>query len=826
MSHQSDRGPHAVVIDLDCMTGLQTARILARHGVPVVGIARDPKHPCSRTNVCERVLFADTRSDELIEVLGKLGPDWKRKPVLFPCSDLSVLGLSRNREILQYWYELLLPEPYVVEMMLDKFSFLDYAQKEGHPIPKTFFLQRRADAERAAHQLSYPCVLKPPMVTQQWKEFTTAKAFKVFSPEQLLAVYDRCSGWADMLLAQQWVEGTDASLYSCNCYFDARSEPLVTFVSRKLRQWPPEVGTSCLAEECRNSVVLEETVRLFRNVGLRGLGYVEMKKDPATGQHFIIEPNIGRPTGRSAIAEAAGVELVYSAYCDAVGRPVPANREQKYKGAKWIYFRRDFQSALHYWRRGDLTLGAWWRSLRGPKKSALFSWTDPAPFCLDLYKGFTRLSRNGMVNTPPHSEVAAVASASNGRKPEKIGEAENPAREGERRAEIDYDIHGVVGVRLIKPSPSDAAAVARQLGPLRRPLLREPDITLRFVESLATPDLQYVELEKNGFARDGFYLLQSGKRRARVRLAFDQIGRKCEIVCESGLRAVPLLLSIVNLTALQKGCVPLHASAFEYKGTGILLAGWSKGGKTEALLAFAAHGARFIGDEWILLEGSGERMYGIPENIRLWDWHIESLDHVRVQMPYSKRLLFRSVRWLDRMQERVHKNGLGHFLPLGLMREAMPALKRQLNVQVEPEKLFGTGLGPFAGKPEKVFFLTSHQDRRISIEPTDALEVARRMAASVHHEELRLFADYLAYKFAFPERRNELIEHAAELQRDLLCEALAGKEAYWVRHPYPVALNQLYEAMEPYCTNQGSHHDPQRAGAPVAVVRGVLPTPS
>ena len=360
-----------------------------------------------------------------------------------------------------------------------------------------------------------------------------------------------------------------------------------------------------------------------------------------------------------------------------------------------------------------------------------------------------------------------------------------------------------MGVRLIKPSPSDAAAVARQLGPLQRRLLREPDIVVRFVESLPTPDLQYVELEKSGFTRDGFYLLQSGKRRAKVRVAFEQIGEECEIVCESGLQSVPLLLAIVNLTALKKRCVPLHASAFEYEGTGILLAGWSKGGKTEALLAFAAQGARFIGDEWILLDGSGEKMYGIPENIRLWDWHLENLDHVRKQMPHSQLLFFRSVRWLDRMQRRIPENGLGRFFPFRLMREVLPGLKRQLNVQLEPEKIFGTGLGPFVGKPEKVFFLMSQEGTEISIERTDALQVARRMAASVHHEELGLFANYLAYKFAFPERSSKLLEHAAELQCKLLCQALAGKEAYLVRHPYPIALNKLYEAMKPYCTNKG-----------------------
>jgi predicted ATP-grasp superfamily ATP-dependent carboligase len=99
-----------------------------------------------------------------------------------------------------------------------------------------------------------------------------------------------------------------------------------------------------------------------------------------------VEPNIGRPTGRSAIAEAGGVELVYTAYCDLAGLPLPENRTQMYRGAKWISFRRDFQSAWFYWRRGDLTLRDWARSWRGKKVDAIFSWRDPAPFLYDMLK--------------------------------------------------------------------------------------------------------------------------------------------------------------------------------------------------------------------------------------------------------------------------------------------------------------------------------------------------------------------------------------------------------------------------------------------------------
>jgi predicted ATP-grasp superfamily ATP-dependent carboligase len=80
------------------------------------------------------------------------------------------------------------------------------------------------------------------------------------------------------------------------------------------------------------------------------------------------------------------VELLYSMYCDAIGWPLPPNLEQKYTGAKWIHLRRDSQSALYYWRRGELTLKEWWRSIRGRKTYALFSWTDPAPFFGDLVR--------------------------------------------------------------------------------------------------------------------------------------------------------------------------------------------------------------------------------------------------------------------------------------------------------------------------------------------------------------------------------------------------------------------------------------------------------
>jgi predicted ATP-grasp superfamily ATP-dependent carboligase len=407
------RKPPAIVVGLDCITGLQTARILSGHGISVIAVAKDSDHYCCRTNVCERILFADTASEEFVEVL--LGLDLAATAVLYPCTDMAVLTISRNRARLAKRFHFALPPEEVVETLMDKIAFVGLAKEKNLPIPLTFLLRCREDAERAASELSYPCILKPPLKTPTWEANTSLKVFRIESSSELLETYDRCAAWADVLMVQEWVEGTDSDLYSCNCYFDRSSKPLVTFIARKLRQWPPRTGTSCLGEECRNDVVLQESVRLFESVGYHGLGYVEMKRDSRTGKHSIIEPNIGRPTGRSAISEAGGVPLLYTMYCDLTGQPLPAGREQTYRGAKWISFRRDAQSAFYYWRRGELSLLEWWRSWQGKKFDAVWSWTDPAPFFADLTRSIGLLVQQAFARktredapVPARSEATAA----------------------------------------------------------------------------------------------------------------------------------------------------------------------------------------------------------------------------------------------------------------------------------------------------------------------------------------------------------------------------------------------------------------------------------
>ena len=137
---------------------------------------------------------------------------------------------------------------------------------------------------------------------------------------------------------------------------------------------------------------------------------------------------------------------------------------------------------------------------------------------------------------------------------------------------IDYDLHGCVGIRLLGAGAAEERVVTRQLGPIRAPLAREPDLVIRFVDRLELPGpLRLLGAEDAAFCDAGFVVLRGKqKSRARVLLPLDRAGERCEIVAERGLAALPHLVALVNLSALAKGVLPLHASAFTWNASGYL----------------------------------------------------------------------------------------------------------------------------------------------------------------------------------------------------------------------------------------------------------------
>jgi hypothetical protein len=371
--------------------------------------------------------------------------------------------------------------------------------------------------------------------------------------------------------------------------------------------------------------------------------------------------------------------------------------------------------------------------------------------------------------------------------------------------QLDFDLHGVIGIRVIDAGPREADTLHAQLGGMVQPLDRVPDITVRFLPHFSPRNLRYIEIGKTGFTDTDFFLLSHRRRPVLVRMPFDAADGPCEIECAHGVGSVPLLAELIMLTAVRKGYAPVHASAFEYQGSGVLVAGWAHGGKTSCLLAFAQAGARFISDDLVLLRGDGSRLLGLPTTISVADWQLDQIPAVRGRAGAIRRSLFAGTRMLARLQPVLGDKKAGRVL-----HAVLPALQRRLKVDLFPEMLFGP-VGECFSNAGTVFLTLSQAAPEIRVEPADPATVADQLATLFRAQLHGCFELYHAYRFAFPNRKCDLLENAVEDAASLLRQALLNKRVFTVRHPHPVSLQALRFALEPHITH---------ARAEVAVTAG------
>ncbi len=366
---------------------------------------------------------------------------------------------------------------------------------------------------------------------------------------------------------------------------------------------------------------------------------------------------------------------------------------------------------------------------------------------------------------------------------------------------IDFDLHGAVGIRLLGATPADANAVGRQLGPIERTLERPADIEIEYVDRLPLEGaLRAIGRDDAAFDAAHFVVLRGRfKAAVRVALPLDRVGGPCRIVAERGAGTIPLLIPIVNLTALGRGLLPIHASAFVHEGVGVLVTGWAKGGKSEVLLAFAARGASYVGDEWVYLADDGARMVGLPEPIRLWEWQLREMPEFAARVSRGQRARLASTRAVGSViggvagAPVISKTAGGRTL-----RRMRPFVDHQLDVQIAPARLFDGRVLTEGAALDRVVFVESVDGPGISVEPIDGSAIAARMVHSIRHEWLDLWTAYLKWRYAFPDRPNEHLEGLEATLSQRLGQALGGRPAVSLRHPYPPDIPALADALAPH----------------------------
>ncbi len=375
-----DKRPPAFVYGMS-INGLSILRSLGRKGILTYGVDSKPYMIAFSSRYCHNKIIIsdiDSQPEKALNELKNIGKNLGVRPVLFFTRDCFLVFLSKFRNELEKYFIFSLPDPEIVDCIIDKRKLAGFAASHNIPHPNSFVVDSQEQLKNINQKLHFPVIIKPPKTYkargQIWKG---QKLLTVANLELLQKQLLEFKNIKEDMMIQEQVPGPDSDIFLFYTYYSQQSEPLAVFTKRKLRQYPIHYGYGCANQSIKQKDVADLGKTLFDAMKYRGIGGVEFKRNSLDGLFQLIEIH-GRTPMTGEIAIASGVDIPWIAYKDLIGEKVEKVMEFK-EGVKWFHFKHDFWAYRMYKAEGNLTFFKWIKSYRGKKVFGAFSFTDWNP---------------------------------------------------------------------------------------------------------------------------------------------------------------------------------------------------------------------------------------------------------------------------------------------------------------------------------------------------------------------------------------------------------------------------------------------------------------
>ncbi|HEY8665807.1 MAG TPA: hypothetical protein VIL86_04035 [Tepidisphaeraceae bacterium] len=385
----------AVVILGGEANALSVARDLGRQGVKVYGFGESDA-AVRHSRYCQWIpLDAGEEGGEGFEevwarFLLSDDAEYLHGSVLLACSDAGIQVLSRHREKLLKLYRLDESDTSAQISVLDKLTTYKHAREAGIPTPRFWETPTRQQVLALRESLVFPVLIKP-RLSHIFEAHFNRKHVIVSNLEQLLETFDKAAAAGIDILLMEWIPGGDDRLCSYYTYLDEDGTPLFHFTKRVIRRFPVGMGTACYHITDWIPELPPLALKLFHEVGLRGLANIEFKQDPRDGQYKVIEVN-ARFTASNCLVSGSGFSLATFIYNRITGRPQIELKDYK-RGLRLWDPVRDFWCYRELSRAGEITLWQWIKSILHRQTFPFFAWTDPMPAVARACKPLARRLR-------------------------------------------------------------------------------------------------------------------------------------------------------------------------------------------------------------------------------------------------------------------------------------------------------------------------------------------------------------------------------------------------------------------------------------------------
>ena len=317
--------------------------------------------------------------------------------VLLACGDHGIEFIVNNHQALSKKYLLDIQKPQLQAAMLDKQATLRLAKEAGIGFPNYWNINSLDDIEVVADKIIYPAIIKPIHSHLFAKQFGV-KLFQINNADELRQKAALVTKKNLEFMISELIPGPDTLLSSYYTHIDNDGHALFKFTKKVIRRMPPNFGGGCYHVTEWLPETAEKGDQFFRSIGFTGMANIEFKKDPRDGELKIIECN-ARYTAAQELVTRSGLDISYLVYQFLINGgntdAKPATQTKFKKNLHYWYAREDLQSFMISFRKGDISLFQWLKSLAHfPLVFPNWNILDPKPSLVSLAKTFrNRLKR-------------------------------------------------------------------------------------------------------------------------------------------------------------------------------------------------------------------------------------------------------------------------------------------------------------------------------------------------------------------------------------------------------------------------------------------------
>lgn len=385
------------------INALGVVRSLHTAGLPSVWLTSN-RHSFVNATRCASIVIAcsDVFGHDLLGNLEGLGAAFRQRPVLFLTHDFQVKLVSGSRPRLSSRYRFAFPTHERVERMLSKADFRLDAERAGLLLPESYVVRDAAELEKLladrAHRGGW--IAKPLEKSDEF-EAQFGKATILRGRPSWSGFVEKYRGVSTPVQLEAMIEGPDSNVVFCLAVYGERGSPISLWCGRKIRQFPPLVGSTACAEPLADDALRAESAKYFEHCEMRGMGSIEFKYGAEDRRLYAIEPTVGRTDLQSEVAVVNGCNLPAMHYHDLTGDPAGLRsvleraRKSTAQRRVWMRAGADWRAVRSGSRSRSAALREWLRAFRGPMSFAVFRWGDPIPFLRLMMQDV----RGGMIKT-------------------------------------------------------------------------------------------------------------------------------------------------------------------------------------------------------------------------------------------------------------------------------------------------------------------------------------------------------------------------------------------------------------------------------------------